>query len=129
MEGCNSIGPLLLRKHILMHYIFFNDIHGILSIINKSFPYVPCLQAIFTNSFHYFVKIHCHVYYRVTYFTANKPKESICKIHYMFFNLYLHKLKKNFVKISEVLFLYAIIETTFFLIFQNQQFHFCILVQ
>ena len=53
-EGYNSVGSLLWRKNILMHYLVFpHDIHAMLSINCKYIslnPNVPCLNVILTNS-------------------------------------------------------------------------------
>ena len=57
-RATKSVGSLLWRKNILMHYLSPHDIHATLSINCKyiSFnPNVPCLNEILTNSMLHFL--------------------------------------------------------------------------
>ena len=81
VEGYNSVGFLLWRKNILMHYLVFPMISINCKYISFN-PNVPCLNVILTNSLQNFT--FCHVYYREIWGSANHPNESICKTHYSY---------------------------------------------
>ena len=71
------------KKKMPMHYLLFPMICTLCFPENVNTSHLILYVDPFCAKDHFqSVKLHCHIYYRETWGSANYPKESICKTYY-----------------------------------------------